>query len=221
MKTLSLLLSAFFVCTSLHAQRTHTVDVTGVAFLPAHLDVDLGDTVNFVWGTGVHNVRAISGAFDSGTPVSGPFTFAVKFDQAFLNDNPFSNNFYKYVCDLHIAFGMEGSIQVHTPGTPVLDLAPDLPAANSPLTFHVWGTSPNATVMLGYSMSGGGPFNSPYGLALLTPPVGLISTLTSDSTGHAQLTVNVPASMQGRSIWFQALDHSATVFSNGVLSTFN
>jgi len=221
MRTLSLLLSLFFVCTNVHAQTTHTVNVTGVAFSPSSLVVTVGDTVDFVWGTGIHNVRAISGAFDSGNPVSGTTTFSVTFDQAFLNANPFSNNFYKYVCDLHIAYGMEGSIQVDTPGTPVLDLAPDLPAANAPLTFHVWDASPNSTVLLGYSMTGGGPFNSPFGLALLTPPVRLISAMNADATGHAQLSVQVPAAMLGRSVWFQALDRTASVFSNGVFSTFN
>ena len=221
MKTLSLLLSLFFVCVTVQAQTTHTVDVLSTTFSPAHLDVTVGDTVDFVWGSGVHNVRALSGAFNSGSPVSGPFTFSVTFDQQFLNANPFSNNFYKYLCDLHIAVGMAGSIRVLTPGVPVLDLAPDLPAAGSPLTFHVWDASPNSTVMLGYSMTGGGPFNSPFGLALLTPPVKLVSSMNADSAGHASLSVTVPASMQGRSIWFQALDRTATVFSNGVFSVFN
>jgi len=221
MKILPFLLPFFFVCTAVQAQNTHTVDVTGIAFSPAHLDVTVGDTVDFVWGSGVHNVRALSGAFDSGSPVAGPLTFSVTFDQQFLNDNPFSNNFYKYQCDIHIAIGMAGSIKVVTPGIPVLDLAPDLPAAGSPLTFHVWDASPNSTVMLGYSMTGGGPFNSPFGLALLTPPVKLVSSMNADSAGHASLSVTVPASMQGRSIWFQALDRTATVFSNGVFSVFN
>ena len=221
MKTLTFLLPLFFVCTAVQAQSTHTVDVTGIAFSPAHLDVTVGDTVDFVWGSGVHNVRALSGAFDSGSPVAGPFTFSVTFDQQFLNDNPFSNNFYKYQCDIHIAVGMAGSINVSTPGVPVLDLAPDLPAAGSPLTFHVWDASPNSTVMLGYSMTGGGPWNTVFGVASLTPPVAILTSMSADSTGHASLLVTVPASLQGRSVWFQALDRTATVFSNGVLSVFN
>ncbi|MDP6963565.1 MAG: hypothetical protein QGF46_05300, partial [Planctomycetota bacterium] len=73
---------------NLSAQQTHTVDVTGVSFSPVHLDVVVGDTVNFVWGLGVHNVRETNGAFDSGAPVSAPFTYSVVFDQAFLNANP-------------------------------------------------------------------------------------------------------------------------------------
>ena len=221
MKTLSLLFPLFFVCANLHAQTTHTVDVTGMSFSPAFTDVTLGDTVDFVWGSGIHNVRALSGAFDSGSPVGGPFIYSVTFDQAFLNANPFSNNYYKYQCDMHISSGMAGSIQVHTPGTPVLDLAPDLPSANAPLTFHVWDASPNSTVLLGYSMTGGGPFNSPFGLALLTPPVKLVSSMSADSAGHASLSVTVPSQMQGRSVWFQAYDRTATVFSNGVFSVFN
>ena len=221
MKTLTFLLPLFLVCTAVQAQSTHTVDVTGIAFSPAHLDVTVGDTVDFVWGSGVHNVRALSGAFNSGSPVSGPFTFSVTFDQQFLNANPFSNNFYKYLCDLHIAIGMTGSIRVLTPGVPVLDLAPDLPAAGSPLTFHVWDASPNSTVMLGYSMTGGGPYNTAFGVASLTPPVVILTSMSADSTGHASLLVTVPASLQGRSVWFQALDRTATVFSNGVLSVFN
>lgn len=221
MKTLTFLLPLFLVCATVQAQSTHTVDVTGIAFSPAHLDVTVGDTVDFVWGSGVHNVRALSGAFNSGSPVSGPFTFSVTFDQQFLNANPFSNNFYKYLCDLHIAVGMAGSIRVLTPGVPVLDLAPDLPSAGSPLTFHVWDALRNSTVMLGYSMTGGGPYNTPFGVASLTPPVTILTSMSADSTGHASLSVTVPASLQGRSVWFQALDRTATVFSNGVLSVFN
>jgi hypothetical protein len=76
-------------------------------------------------------------------------------------------------------------------------------------------------VMLGYSMTGGGPFNSPFGLALLTPPVKLVSSMSADSAGHASLSVTVPSQLQGRSIWFQAYDRTATVFSNGVFSVFN
>ena len=221
MKTLTSLLSLIFVCATAQAQSTHTVDVTGIDFSPVSLDVTVGDTVDFVWGSGVHNVRARSGAFNSGSPVSGPFTFSVTFDQQFLTANPFSNNFYKYQCDLHIAVGMEGSIRVLTPGVPVLDLSPDLPSAGAPLTFNIWDAAPNANVLLGYSMIGGGPFNSPFGLVLLTPPVVLIGTIRANSAGHASLAVNVPASIQGRSVWFQALDRTATVLTNGVLSVFN
>lgn len=220
MKTLSFTLSLFLLCANLHAQTTHTVDVTGVAFSPTALDVTLGDTVDFVWGTGVHNVRAYSGAFDSGAPNNGPLTYSVTFDQALLNAYPISDNNYTYVCDLHTAFGMFGSIRVLTPGTPVLRLVPDLPTAGAPLTFHIFGTSPNAAVLLGYSMTGGGPFSTPHGLALLTPPIALLATLQSDVTGHADLGVTVPAGLFGVTVWFQSLDDSATVFSNGARVVF-
>lgn len=220
MKTLSFTLSLFLLCANLHAQTTHTVDVTGVSFSPLALDVTLGDTVDFVWGTGLHNVRADSGAFDSGAPVSGTFTYSVTFDQALLDAYPISKNTYTYVCDVHLAFGMVGSVRVLTPGTPVLFLVPSLPAASAPLTFHIVDASPNATVMLGYSIAGGGPFSSPFGLALLTPPISVLATLQADATGHIDLAVTVPAAALGLSVWFQALDVSASVFSNGALVTF-
>jgi hypothetical protein len=45
--------------------------------------------------------------------------------------------------------------------------------------------------------------------------------MSADSAGHASLSVTVPSQLQGRSIWFQAYDRTATVFSNGVFSVFN
>jgi plastocyanin len=220
MKTLSFTLSLFLLCANLHAQTTHTVGVTGVAFSTPALDVTLGDTVDFVWGSGVHNVRADSGAYDSGPPVVAPFTYSVTFDQALLNAYPISDNIYTYVCDIHAGFGMVGFIKVLTPGTPVLSLVPAFPTAGAPLAFHVFDAAPSTVLMLGYSTAGGGPFSSPYGIALLTPPVALVSFLQTGAGGHAGLGVTVPSGVAGLTVWFQALDASASVFSNGARVVF-
>ena len=40
------------------AQTTHTVELVGVQFVPANLTIQLGDTVHWVWVSGLHNVES-------------------------------------------------------------------------------------------------------------------------------------------------------------------
>ena len=75
------------------AQTTHFVDANSITFDPADLCIDVGDTVQWDWVTGVHNVESgvggiPDGNFSSGAPVSPPESFSVTFDQAFLDANP-------------------------------------------------------------------------------------------------------------------------------------
>lgn len=99
---------------------THTVQLFSLSFSPNSLTIDQGDTVDFVWVTGVHNVESgvdgdFDGAFSSGSPVSDPNTFSVTFDGAFLAANPMPGNVYDYYCIVHLGGGMTGTITV-TPG---------------------------------------------------------------------------------------------------------
>lgn len=104
------------------AQTSHNVSVTGTSFSPRNITIAVGDTINWVWGTGIHDVVSGTGgvgdgAFNSGGPHNAPHTFSVTFNQAFLNANPKTCNRYNYFCAVHFAFGMTGSVTVQIPAS--------------------------------------------------------------------------------------------------------
>lgn len=91
-----------------------TVNVTGTAFSPATVTIQVGDTVTWVNNNqGTHNVVAEDGSFQSGGPEDS-FTFSHTFDSA---------GTFGYFCEPHRAFGMTGTVTVQggggndTPGT--------------------------------------------------------------------------------------------------------
>ncbi len=113
-------LAAFSLAATASAQTTHTVDLLGISFDPQDLDIEVGDTVEFVWISGFHDVKSglgtPDGAFDSGNPVNQPGkVFSVTFDEAFLAANPRADNIYDYYCTIHLGFGMVGQIDVRQP----------------------------------------------------------------------------------------------------------
>jgi len=106
------------------AQTTHQVDLNSVTFDPNTLNIAVGDTVNWVWQVGIHNVESGAmgihdGIFRSGDPVPNPSSFSVTFDAAFLAANPVPANSYEYYCALHLAFAMTGQINVGAGPAPV------------------------------------------------------------------------------------------------------
>lgn len=122
--TTSLCLAILALGASSAAQTTHTVTLSGASFSPAALTIQEGDTVDWVWSVGNHNVvsgvAAIpDGIFSSGLPVLPPMSFSVTFDSAFLAANPVLGNVYDYYCDVHVGFGMTGAVTVNAAGSPV------------------------------------------------------------------------------------------------------
>ncbi|MEX1024836.1 MAG: plastocyanin/azurin family copper-binding protein [Planctomycetota bacterium] len=106
-----------FLAAPLGAQTTHAVGLSGTAFLPANLTVQVGDTVQWTWNSGFHDVTSGSNGvanniFSSGVPTLPPSVFSVTFDQAFLDANPVPQNRYEYFCSVHQGIGMEGSVTV-------------------------------------------------------------------------------------------------------------
>ena len=99
------------------SQTTWNVDLYGPSFTPAHLTIDEGDTVHWVWTyIFFHNVESgvggnHDGNFRSGDPGTGQ-TFDLAFDRAFLDVHIMSGNVYPYYCILHFNNGMFGSITV-------------------------------------------------------------------------------------------------------------
>lgn len=103
------------------AQVTHDVAVgPGGAFVfdPADIEIEVGDTVRWTWGSLGHNVvsdGAAAGAFSSGAPAGPGTVFEVTFDQDFVDTNPVPGGVYDYVCVPHLPFGMTGSVTVMIP----------------------------------------------------------------------------------------------------------
>lgn len=122
-RILSLLAAPVLLALGAQAQTTHVVTLSGVSFSPPVLKIDVGDSVEWQWISGSHNVVSGSGGVADGIFTSGNPTsmfgkkFTVVFDQAFVTANPKPGNLYPYFCQPHFAFGMVGSVQVQTPAT--------------------------------------------------------------------------------------------------------
>ena len=105
------------------AQTTHQVELIGNTFVPADLSICEGDTVEWVWVQGFHNVESgkngsHDGIFLSGPPALAPQpSFSVTFDTAFLTANPVANDAYDYFCVVHQTLGMEGTIRIANTGS--------------------------------------------------------------------------------------------------------
>jgi plastocyanin len=177
------------------AQNTHIVRVgpnQTNTFEPADLIVGVGDTVEWVWESGFHNVNATSGAFLSGTPGPAPQTFSVTFDAAFLAGNPVAGDVYDYVCDLHAVLGMTGSVSV----LPARTLSASATAGAS-ASIVVTGGNPGGTVILGYSLAGNGPTATQYGTLALSAPFTQLPPRTLDPGGDVNVLLPVPAGAAG------------------------
>jgi plastocyanin len=109
------------LCAGAAGAATVVVEMGGGGFdsySPADIVVDVGDTVQWVWVMGFHNVESgtrgrFDGSFTSGDPLeSDGLTFSVTFDQAFLDAHPVPGNVYDYYCIIHWFFGMTGTVTV-------------------------------------------------------------------------------------------------------------
>lgn len=115
-----------------HAQTTHTVTQVGTSFSPSSITVEAGDTVQWVWTSGIHTVTNGTGAADGSAgslfdvPLSsGSPSFAFTFDDPGV---------VPYFCRPHEGFGMTGNITV--------EQATDAPVAPQG-DLHVRGVEPN------------------------------------------------------------------------------
>jgi hypothetical protein len=88
--------------------------------------------------------------------------------------------------------------------------------AGSGAIMSVEDCTANGQVHLLYSVAGGGPTTTVYGVAELDLPIKIITSLTASGTGYASWYVLVPAGAAGAQVWLQAYDHGLAMFSNGV-----
>lgn len=88
--------------------------------------------------------------------------------------------------------------------------------AGQTMDIDVTHASANSLVGLAYSLAGGGPTQTSYGIVPLTPPFNMQPLAGSDANGNASWQQPLPASTAGLSVWLAAYDLSTQVFTNGV-----
>jgi plastocyanin len=129
---LVLVVAALVAAAGSAAATTYTVTVApngNFVFSPASQTINVGDTVEWVWGLGVHSstsgaICSADGKWDS-TLIANPSTFSVTFTAA---------GAYPYYCVLHCFFGMTGEIIVQEPtGTPTPTVTPTPTATTTTL----------------------------------------------------------------------------------------
>lgn len=186
------------------AQNTHTVQVaqSGFTFEPQDLNINVGDTILWVWnGGGAHNVNSDNGAFFSGAPTTAPNTFSVTFDSVFLAANPVAGDFYGYHCQPHQGLGMVGSIQV----LPARSVTAILVAGQSG-NISTSGSIPGNTVIIAYSFAGTGTTPIIFGSLALSLPFDRFPPRTADASGRVLIPVNVPIGMAGTTVHLHAVE---------------
>jgi hypothetical protein len=100
------------------------------------------------------------------------------------------------------------------PAGPLLAI-PNLTAGSGAI-LAVEDCTVNGQVHLLYSVAGNGPTTTSYGVVDLSAPIKVITSMTANGAGDATYWVNIPAGASGAQVWFQAYDHGASLFSNGI-----
>jgi plastocyanin len=194
------------------AQTTHTVTLQGTSFTPADVVIDVGDTVQWDWVSGMHNVVSgvnpnPDGHFRSGDVAGPPMSFSVTFDQAFLDAHPMSGNLYPYYCEPHGGAGMLGSVTVRESASATFrnDAGGTNLATYANVNPPVLGGSWDSTIdvsshagALGALIVGyGGPLEapSPFGWILvdITHPGGQLVQVSGFGSGVVSFGVPVPS----------------------------
>ena len=131
-KEFTLILALFIILLSsrIYSQTSYTVQVSDFSFTPANLNIMKGDTVKWVWVSGMHTTTSDSttgiDVWNSPIDQSHP-TYSFVFS---------SPGIHSYYCVYHVSFGMKGTINVQEP-TLVKN------ANQMPLTFALEQNYPN------------------------------------------------------------------------------
>jgi hypothetical protein len=94
--------------------------------------------------------------------------------------------------------------------------------SNAMTTVSTSGGVVGTAVIVGYSFAGGGPTNTPFGIADLSAPIFKLSTEIADGGGNTSAMYNIPGGVAGRMIYIQGLNILGPgngVFSNQISGT--
>ena len=83
-------------------------------------------------------------------------------------------------------------------------------------TLTVTGATASGGVLLGYSLTGAGPTNTPFGAVDMSAPISTLPTLTADAAGTASMTTGVPARASGFTVYTQGADLTSGMLTNSL-----
>lgn len=107
-----------------------------------------------------------------------------------------------------------GALLSSTAGISVPDSTPVPFAYTSALAGSVVITG--GGVLIGYSLTGAGPTNTPFGPVDMSAPITTLPTLTANASGIASMATGVPARASGFTVYTQAADLSGGLLSNSL-----
>jgi plastocyanin len=146
-----IILTILAVSASASYANTTTIQVGGFSFTPNAVTVSVGDTVKFMWISGIHTTTSVSlpaNAIAWSSPMdSGHTSFSYKVSVA---------GQYNFQCNFHFLMGMTGTITANPTGIkPVSGSVPDkfelkqnYPNPFNPVTTIKFDISKNAVVKL-------------------------------------------------------------------------
>lgn len=100
------------------------------------------------------------------------------------------------------------------PSGPVYSIAGLVGGSTATLT--VDHATAGGGVMIGYSLAGAGPTNTPFGPVDMSAPITTLPTLTANASGTASMSTGVPARASGFTLYTQAADLGTGVLSNSL-----
>jgi len=84
------------------------------------------------------------------------------------------------------------------------------------IAFNIDNASPNATVMIGYSLAGAGPTTISGFVVDMSAPIFTLATLSTNAAGGAALSLVKPAGSAGVTLYTQALDLASGTLTNSL-----
>ena len=89
-------------------------------------------------------------------------------------------------------------------------------AGGATAVFTVSGATPGGGVLIGYSLTGAGPTNTPFGPVAMSAPISQLPVLTANGAGVASLSTFVPGRASGFTLYTQAADLSTSALTNAL-----
>lgn len=81
-------------------------------------------------------------------------------------------------------------------------------------TFRIHNGTPFGNAILGYSLAGGGPTATPFGVVDMSFPIQTMATVTLDANGYGEYAPSLPNAILGLSVWCQGVDFGSGALTN-------
>lgn len=110
--------------------------------------------------------------------------------------------------------GVDNMEIIAGPQGPVLDITGL--AGGGIATVTVSNATASGNVRVGYSLTGAGPTNTPYGMVDLSAPITSLPTMLADAVGVATLSSSIPGRATGFTLYAQGVDLTSTELTNSM-----